>query len=81
MRCSVCRKESDCRPYGAKGAMICFPCAMEPGRKAETERQFASQLEAAEKAGGGFSAIDGEEYGVRPATPEEREAAEGSEEE
>lgn len=46
--CKTCNKEEDCRPYGAKSAMICFDCMMaSPEREREAERQFGAQLMAA----------------------------------
>ena len=63
MRCNYCTTTSDLRPYGPKGAMVCFDCAMStPERKAETERAFVSQLDAA----GPVSVIDGTEVGPYP---------------
>ena len=69
--CSVCSlkpdeidargKRVELRPYGPGGALICCGCAMEPERKAETERNFHAQLDAA-----GPVAIIGEETGPRP---------------
>lgn len=47
MRCFYCSKETDLRPYGPRGSMVCFQCAMQsPVRRAETERNFATQLNA-----------------------------------
>ena len=44
--------------------MVCFDCAMStPERKAETERNFAVQLDAA----GPVAMIDGTEVGPYPA--------------
>jgi len=45
--CHYCGVTGDLRPYGPKGAAVCFKCAMAtPERKAETESNFASQLNA-----------------------------------
>ena len=69
-RCHYCDCTTDLRPYGPKGALVCFPCAMrEPDRKREAERQFADQLSAID----GPACIDGSEAGVYPAKhgPEE----------
>ena len=64
MKCHYCEKTYDLRPYGPKGAMVCFSCAMgTPERKAETERNFAVQLDAA----GPVAMIDGTEAGPYPA--------------
>lgn len=64
MKCHYCDKTNDLRPYGPKGAMVCFSCAMgTPERKAETGRNFAAQLDAA----GPMALIDGTEVGPYPA--------------
>jgi len=47
--CHYClqMKESwDLRPYGPRGALVCFYCAMLPQHKAETERNLVAQLDA-----------------------------------
>lgn len=50
------------RPYGPKGAWVCFACAMAtPEREAQTGQAFGAQLEAA-----GPVAVIGEETGPRP---------------
>lgn len=41
---------SELRPYGPGGQPICFTCAMDPGRRDETDRQFDQRLAAAERA-------------------------------
>ena len=47
MKCHYCTKTDDLRPYGPRGSMVCFPCAMStPERKAETEGNFRLQLDA-----------------------------------
>lgn len=62
--CRYCTKETDLRPYGPRGALVCFACAMEsPDRKAETERQFCRQLEAAENAPGSGPVVIGHAAG------------------
>lgn len=62
--CHYCGKTNDLRPYGPRGAMVCFDCAMStPERKAETEHNFAVQLDAA----GPVAMIDGTEVGPYPA--------------
>ena len=63
MECHYCTKTHDLRPYGPRGAMVCFTCATTPARKCETERNFASQLVAA----GPMALIDGTEAGPYPA--------------
>lgn len=64
MKCCYCDETNDLRPYGPKGAMVCFPCAMAtPERTAETERNFALQLDAC----GPVAVIDGSCAGPYPA--------------
>lgn len=60
--CSLCNMVAELRPYGPRGAMICFQCAMAPERKAETERAFLAQLDAC----GPVAVIDGSEVGPYP---------------
>ena len=60
--CHLCKKVAELRPYGPRGAMICFQCAMAPERKAETERNFIAQLDAC----GPVVVIDGTEVGPYP---------------
>ena len=63
-KCHYCDKTGDLRPYGPKGAMVCFSCAMSTSeRKSEAERNFAAQLNAA----GPVPMIDGTEVGPYPA--------------
>lgn len=46
--CYGCGKTTDLRPYGPGGASTCFKCATStPERKAQTERAFYANLEAA----------------------------------
>jgi hypothetical protein len=64
MRCHYCETTHDLRPYGPKGAMVCFHCAMStPERLKEAERNFGMQLEAA----GPVACIDGTHVGPYPA--------------
>ena len=64
MNCHYCKNSNDLRPYGPRGAMVCFDCAMStPARKAETENNFTQQLNAS----GEFALIDGTETGPYPA--------------
>ena len=64
MKCHYCGKSCDLRPYGPRGAMVCFVCAMStPERKAETERNFGAQLDAC----GPDAVIDGSGVGPYPA--------------
>ena len=63
MTCYYCGTEHDLRPYGPNHAMICFGCAMStPERKAEAERNFTLQLDAA----GPRAVIDGSSVGPYP---------------
>lgn len=65
--CHYCGcRDKELRPYGPQWAMVCFSCATKPEHKAETERQFLTQLEAA-----GPVAISGE-TGPRPFTTKEK---------
>jgi hypothetical protein len=60
--CYYCEQwEKEMRPYGPKGAWVCFACAMQPEHKAETKANFCAQLEAA-----GPISVIGEETGPRP---------------
>ena len=61
--CYHCDTTGDLRPYGPKGAWVCFGCAMRPENRGETERQFAVQLDAA----GPVAVIDGTDVGPYPA--------------
>lgn len=48
-RCETCHEEHDCRPYGVRGAMICYPCMKSsPEREREAERQLGALFRAAE---------------------------------
>lgn len=63
MKCHYCDKTDNLRPYGPRGSMVCFACAMStPERKAETERNFGAQLEAC----GPDAVIDGSGVGPYP---------------
>lgn len=42
------RGETELRPYGPNGALICFGCAMKPENRAEADRRFHEALDAAE---------------------------------
>lgn len=66
-KCYVCGAPdgnggSELRPYGPRGAWVCFNCATSPEREAETRRNFLAQLEAC----GSVVVIDGDIAGVRP---------------
>lgn len=64
MKCHYCEKTTDLRPYGPRGAMVCFGCAMStPERKDEASSNFGLQLEAS----GPVACIDGTEVGPYPA--------------
>ena len=61
-KCFYCPKDNDLRPYGPRGAMVCFRCATEtPERKKDTELNYAHQLLAC-----GDSAVIGTEAGPFP---------------
>lgn len=63
-KCCYCNKTGDLRPYGPKGAMVCYPCATaSPKREQEAKRQFANQLHAS----GPVAVLDGTEVGPYPA--------------
>jgi hypothetical protein len=62
MICTECNNDSDCRPYGENGAMICFGCGMK--NEERTNRNFLSQLNAASDISN--TVIIGEETGPRP---------------
>lgn len=64
MKCHYCDTAHDLRPYGPRGSMVCFECAMaSPERRAETGRNFGVQLDAA----GPVVVIDGTKVGPYPA--------------
>lgn len=63
MKCYLCSTTEELRPYGPNGAWVCFDCAMKPENRAETDRQFNAQLEAA-----GPVVLLGEPTGPRPLT-------------
>lgn len=44
------RGNTELRPYGPGGALICFDCAMRPEHRAEADRRFDAALDAAEAA-------------------------------
>lgn len=49
MRCYLCGADggsNDLRPYGPKGELVCFECAMQPENKATTEMMFSKMLDA-----------------------------------
>lgn len=63
MKCHYCETTSDLRPYGPRGAMVCFDCAMStPERAEETTRNFHAQLLAC----GRVAVIDGSHVGPYP---------------
>lgn len=64
MKCHYCDKTRDLRPYGPRGAMVCFGCATStPQREAEAKRNFLTQLDAC----GPVAMIDGSDAGPYPA--------------
>lgn len=71
--CYLCGQLSELRPYGPRGEMVCFPCAMKPENKAATEQQFTTQLNAA-----GHVAIIGEAVGPYPYPYTSKEPTRGS---
>jgi NAD(P)-dependent dehydrogenase (short-subunit alcohol dehydrogenase family) len=42
--------ETELRPYGPNGELICYFCAMSPEHRAEATRQLNARLDAAESA-------------------------------
>lgn len=47
-KCHYCATTSaELRPYGPKGAWVCFPCATTPEREVQTKAEFGRQLNAA----------------------------------
>lgn len=63
MNCCHCPATSDLRPYGPKGAMICFDCMKaSPEREDEAKRQFGAQLNAS----GPVAVLDGTSVGPYP---------------
>lgn len=63
MKCHYCNEPGNLRPYGPKGAMICFACMKaSPGREAEAKRRFGLQLAAC----GDVAVIDGSQAGPYP---------------
>lgn len=61
--CHYCSAEDDLRPYGPKGAVVCFDCAMAtPERRKETEVNFSTQLNAS----GPVAVLDGTNVGPYP---------------
>lgn len=71
--CYYCGDVFDLRPYGPKGSMVCFKCAMKtPERQKQTEQHFANQMNAIR----GDIVVDGSSAGPYPAEhhPNVREA-------
>jgi hypothetical protein len=61
--CATCGQIRDCRPYGERGALICFRCMKAtPEAQAIAERQLGAQLAAC----GPVAVIDGTGGGPRP---------------
>lgn len=64
MTCTYCGTTHDLRPYGPRGTMVCFDCAMAtPERATETSRNFCAQLDAC----GDVALLDGSHVGPYPA--------------
>jgi len=62
-KCHYCETAGDLRPYGPRGAFVCFECAMStPERAAEAERNFVAQLDAC----GPVAVVDGSDVGPYP---------------
>ena len=60
--CYYCSKiGKELRPYGPRGANVCFSCGTSPQHEAETNRNFGALLDEA-----GPIAVIGEESGPRP---------------
>ena len=50
--CCYCPQTKDLRPYGPKGAWVCFPCATAtPEREAEAHRQLGALFDACDRQG------------------------------
>lgn len=63
MKCLHCDKTTDLRPYGPRGAMVCFECTMSsPVRKIEAQHNYLLQLTAIK----GPALLDGTEVGPYP---------------
>lgn len=59
MKCSVCQRvddgsdDTELRPYGANGSLICFDCMTgDPAREAEAHKQFTARLDVASEETG-----------------------------
>ena len=65
-KCCYCgSKDKELRPYGPKGADVCFECAMEsPDRQREARIMFANQLDACRDV-----AVIGSDVGPYPYFP------------
>lgn len=62
MNCHYCHTTTkELRPYGPRGAMVCFDCGTSSEHVEETNKNFAAQLEAA-----GPIAVIGTEAGPYP---------------
>jgi hypothetical protein len=73
--CFYCSNTEDLRPYGPKGAMVCFSCAMAtPERENEATLQFGLQL----KHSGPHVALDGTSVGPYPAEHSRQKAQDES---
>ncbi len=66
-QCYSCGTEDkELRPYGPRGQMVCYACAFStPEKKAETEKNYITQLQAAIEAGNGSVSV-GTEAGPVP---------------
>lgn len=62
-KCHYCGQDADTRPYGPKGAQVCFGCATStPEREADARRNFLGQLDAS----GPVAVLDGSNVGPYP---------------
>lgn len=67
MKCHYCNEPGDLRPYGPRGAMICFDCMKaSPDREAAARCQFLAQIDAC----GPVAVIDGSHVGPYPYSKE-----------
>jgi hypothetical protein len=69
--------QSELRPYGKGGALICYRCAMKPENEAEAKRQFKGILDGIEASGQVPMLTDD---GVVPAPPSVIAAVKGKSE-
>lgn len=64
-KCTACSNDDELRPYGAGGAMICFPCSDATAEsRLIRDQEFTRQLDAAAAVSGVI--VVGEPTGPRP---------------